>query len=41
MAARTDSRKAERIYTSAQRQTAELREWAGPDYDSLLTAEED
>lgn len=37
----SDSRRAEQIYTAAQRQTAELRAWAGPDYDSLLAAEED
>ena len=36
----TDSRRAERIYTACQRQTAELRTWAGPDFDSLMQTEE-
>ena len=35
----TDSRRAERTYTVCLRQTAELRSWAGPDFESLMETE--
>lgn len=37
----TDSRKAERLFRAVERQTLDLREWAGPDFDSLRDADAD